>query len=336
MLYDVPSTDDRDVWNVYLSPLWSASVYAANELGLFATLAQRAASPAELAETSGLNPRGLRAVLPLLACLGFLVQRSGRYQLNDAGRLYMAPGSPFYWGPVWAKKRRRSPDADFIVAALRATPSEGNPHTRPWEAPEMTPEMAQSVAETMNVHSLAAAHGIARNFNFRTVQRLLDVGGGGGCYSIVFAQRYPHLHCTVLDLPPMCEVVRRNAAAAEVDIRVDTAALDMFRQSWPRGHDTVFLSNVLHDWNDNSCAELLSRALEALPAGGRVLLHEMLLDDTGAGPLIAAAFSVLMLGTQGRQRTFGELAELLTAAGFIEPQVDATSVFFSVVSARKP
>ncbi len=47
---------------------------------------------------------------------------------------------------------------------------------------------------------------------------------------------------------------------------------------------------------------------QALPPGGRIYLHEMLLDDTGDGPRTTAAFSALMLAnTRGRQFTFGQL-----------------------------
>lgn len=336
MRYETPGCDDRDVWNVYLSPMWTAAAYAAHELDLFTSLERQPGSADEIAARLGLNPRGLRAVLPLLACLGFLVQRGGRYQPTEVGRTYLTRGSPFSWGPIWEKKRRRSPDADFVIAALKAKPGDAQAEMRPWEAPAMTAQMAQTVADTMNAHSLPAALGVARHFPFEGLRRLLDVGGGGGCYAIVFAQQHPNLHCTVLDLPQMCEVVERNVEAGEVNGRVATAAVDMFREAWPCGHDAIFLSNVLHDWDDAGCADLLARAYEALPAGGQVLLHEMLFDDSGGGPLMAASFSVLMLGTQGRQRTYAELAALLTAAGFVDPAVRTTSTFFSVVSARKP
>jgi hypothetical protein len=50
----------------------------------------------------------------------------------------------------------------------------------------------------------------------------------------------------------------------------------------------------------------------------------------------AASFSMLMLGTQGQQFTFAELRELLEGAGFVDVAAKQTSVYYSVVTGRKP
>lgn len=336
MQYLVPTVDDRDVWNVYLSALWAPTVYAADKAGLFAHLAEGSGSAADLAARTGLNQRALEAVLALLASLGFVVKRGGQFMLNAVGQTYMTPGSPYCWSPIWRKKRKRSVDTDFILAALRAKPGADKDEVRPWETPGMTAEVAQIVADTMNAHSLVSALGVARNFPFDGVRRLLDVGGGGGCYAIAFAQQHADLHCTVLDLPEMCAVVDRNVAADGVADRVSTISLNMFAQDWPGGYDALFMSNVLHDWGDETCADLLARSFAALPSGGQVMLHELLFDDSATGPTVAAAFSVLMLGTYGKQRSFAEFERMLTAAGFVDVAARSTSIFFSVVSARKP
>jgi acetylserotonin N-methyltransferase len=61
------------------------------------------------------------------------------------------------------------------------------------------------------------------------------------------------------------------------------------------------------------------------------------MDDDGAGPLPAAAFSLLMLiGTRGRQYSLPELRGFLEAAGFIDIEAARTGGgYYSLVSARK-
>ena len=111
----------------------------------------------------------------------------------------------------------------------------------------------------------------------------------------------------------------------------------MFRQEWPADHDAILLSNVLHDWTFQTARFLVKRAFDALPTGGRLHVHELLIDDDEAGPATAAAFSLMMLlTTQGQQFTFLELAGLLERAGFAEVRVRATHGYYSVVSGRKP
>jgi hypothetical protein len=189
----------------------------------------------------------------------------------------------------------------------------------------------------MHAHSLPAAVGLARVYDFNRVTRMLDVGGGSGCFMVAAAQAHPQLRCTVMELPAVCQVATEYIAAGGVADRVDTSAVDMFRQSWPTGNDAIFFSNVWHDWNVRTCEWLAARAFDALPSGGRVMLHEMLLDEDGAGPVTAAAFSLLMLlATQGQQFTPGELKAILEHAGFVRIETTATHHYYSVVTGYKP
>jgi acetylserotonin N-methyltransferase len=201
----------------------------------------------------------------------------------------------------------------------------------------VSPQRAREVAARMHAHSVPAAVGVARHYDFRGITRVLDVGGGSGCFMVAAAQAHPHLHCTVMELPAMCEAARGYIQAGGVADRVDVSAVDMFRQPWPRGCDALFFSNIWHDWNTRTCQWLAARAFEALGSGGRILLHEMLLDDEGAGPVTAASFSLLMLlATQGQQFTSAELRALLERAGFVRIGVTATHPYYSVVSGHKP
>jgi hypothetical protein len=111
----------------------------------------------------------------------------------------------------------------------------------------------------------------------------------------------------------------------------------MFREPWPTGYDAVFFSDIFHDWGPVLCRQLTQRSFGALPAGGRIYLHEMLLDETKAGPLPAVSYSMGMLRfTQGKQYSAGELEQLLQTEGFQELSVTPTYGYYSLVSARKP
>jgi acetylserotonin N-methyltransferase len=110
----------------------------------------------------------------------------------------------------------------------------------------------------------------------------------------------------------------------------------MFRQDWPADHDAMFFSNIFHDWDRDTCTQLARKAHAALPEGGRIYLHEMLLDDDGAGPSAAATFSlVMLLGTHGQQFTFAQLQEILETAGFNEVRTVPSYGYYSLVTARR-
>ena len=348
MKYEQPSSDDRRIWNLLLAQSYQPAVVVADESGVFTALNEEPATIAELAARLDFDERATGILLRLLGSLGLLTQRFGRFHLTDEAHLYLVKSSPFYWGHMlsvgssdWhrttlsAKLRKKGSD--------RSTGPEGTPQisgegrvSDNWAAGNISLEKARGVAERMHSHSLTAAIGVASNYDFAGIKRVLDVGGGSGCFVIAMAQKHAHLRCTIMELAAMCEVAQGYIKAGEVADSVDTAAVDMFRQPWPKGYDALFFSNIWHDWNFQTCRWLAARAFEALPADGRIMLHEMLLDDDGAGPVTAASFSMLMLlGTQGQQFTFGELKDILESAGFAGVESRQTSVYYSVVTAYK-
>jgi len=343
MALEAPVTDDRPIWDVWLSMWWLPAVTAADELGVFDALAARPATAAELAASLGLDDRGARILLPLLASLGLLACHGGRYSAAAPAREFLRKDGPFYWGGVFARQGRTNPLHALVVRALAgrgARPvgqSSESPPVEAWERGQLEPDQARQIARFMHSHSAPAAAGLARSRLLAGARRLLDVGGGSGCFAIALAQQDPQLRCTVMDLAPMCALAREYIEAAGLGDRVETQPADMFRDEWPAGHDAVFFSNIFHDWSDGTCAELAARAHAALPSGGRIFLHEMLLDEGGAGPRTAAAFGMLMLiATRGRQFTFSDLRAILAGAGFVDITAAAAYGYYSLVAASKP
>ena len=208
---------------------------------------------------------------------------------------------------------------------------------REWKESELSVDRVQDGVRTMHGLSFAAAVGMARIVDFSGVHRLLDIAGGAGGFSIALAQHYPDLRCTVLELPAVCQLTHDYIGRYGVEGRVDTLALNMFFETWPTGYDAVFFSCVLHDWDLEHRTELIQRAHAALPSGGRIFIHEMLLTDAGDGPLAPALYSLSMrIGTLGKQFTAPELRGALERAGFGDVTVTNTFGDFSVVSAQKP
>lgn len=345
----MPASDARLLWESYLSPYWFPSLLVADELGMLSSLAQAPASAEELSRRMDLNPRGVGALLPMLASLGYVAARDGRYAITDTTRHYLLPDGPYYWGGLLKSNRRSrflAPLCDALRHALVAPdPEDAIPFSSAdrdanadaWARGEISLEGARAVAEYFQSHSATAAIGLAQNGDFSSARRLLDVGGGSGVYSIELAKSYPELRCTVLELAGVCHWVEQYVQRAGLAGRVETAALDMFRQAWPAGYDAVLFSNIFHDWTTPTCLELARRAFSALEPGGAINVHEMLLDDDGNGPREAAAFGVHMVtGTRGQHRNFSQLRTLLTEAGFVGAEWRSTSPLFSIVRAYKP
>jgi acetylserotonin N-methyltransferase len=315
-------------------------ITAADEVGTFAALSARALTTAQLAAQIGVDARALGIHLGLLAALGFVERRDERWRATAAARTWLHPEGEGYYGPVIHRYRVVESLHKELVETLRTGDKSG---TQPsaaeeWERGEMPAEMAQPLTAFMNAHSRASSRGVAVQPWFADVRSLLDVGGGSGIFAIALARVHRALSATVMEIEAVCREADRYIAAAGVGERVKTQAVNMFTQDWPAGHDAHFFSNIFHDWSDPTCRLLARKSFAALAPGGRVFLHEMLMDDDGCGPLVAAAFSLMMLlGTRGRQYSLPELRVFLEGAGFVD--VDAVRTgggYYSLVSARKP
>jgi predicted O-methyltransferase YrrM len=339
--YELPPCQDRQIWDIWLSMQQLPAMAVADELGVFHAIEEKPATAHETAQRLGLNRRASEVLFAMLAALGLTSVCDGRHELSDLSRTYLLPRSPYYWGPllrslgVAPKQRgdllRALRAADDAAAAIPGVPSEA------WQRGHIDRAQAELVSRIMHCHSLPAALAVARSPKLQGIARLMDVGGGSGCFSIAMAQHLPDIRCSVLELPAMCEITRGYIEQGGVSDRVDALPRDMFRQAWSEGYDCVFLSNVFHDWDAEANLVLARRAYEVLPPGGQILLHEMLLNDAGPGPLTTASFSMLMLvGTRGRQYSFGELQPILASAGFEEIAVHPSYGYYSLVSGRKP
>jgi hypothetical protein len=98
MSYDAPTSDDRPIWDTWLSIHYLPAVTVADELGLLKSLNDSPAAAPELADRLGFDRRATVAILRMLKSLGFLSLNEGLYRLTDPARLYLLRDSPFYWG----------------------------------------------------------------------------------------------------------------------------------------------------------------------------------------------------------------------------------------------
>ncbi len=341
MRYQLPASEDRRIWDIWMSMHQLPAMAVADELGIFEALDATPATAEETARQLGLNPRATGVLTSMLTALGLTMHRQGRVELTDLTRTYLLRQSPYYWGPVLRELGILPQQREALIRALTtADDAVAIPDFAPSglrESGKMDRACAEAVTRIMHCQSLPAAVGLARSGIFDGVSRLLDVGGGSGCFSIAIAQQLADIRGTVMDLAPVCEAARGYIVAGGVSDRIDTYPIDMLHEVWPGGYDAVLFSNIFHDWNPVTNRFLARCAFSALPCGGRIFLHEMLLADDGSGPATTASFSILMLlGTHGRQYAFPELRDILEDAGFVDISARVTYGYYSVVVARKP
>lgn len=338
---ELPTCNDQLLWDVTLSVYNLPTLMVAAELELFPFIENTPATSEEVAREFSLNTEVTEAFLGVLVSLGFLVQHQGRFYLTDVSRNFLLPESPYSWSGLLGSPPTITDIKAAIKEALQRDPTEEERAVHAFgrlkDIENANWDQVRLIAQKSHVRSLPAAMGVARWGNFTGVKRFLDMGGGCGSFCIVLALRYPEIHFTVADLPAICEIAKECIAEYNLEDHIEVKAVDMFTDEWPSGYDAVFFSNIFHDWGKERYTYLAQKSFDVLPPGGRIYLHELLLEDTKDGPPTLAIYSLgLKFATKGTLFTAGELDELLTGYGFEDISITHTFGYHSLITGKKP
>jgi acetylserotonin N-methyltransferase len=149
---------------------------------------------------------------------------------------------------------------------------------------------------------------LVRAFDLSRFRHCVDLGGATGHLVMAAVAAYPGMRGTVLDLPAAIEFAR-----GFVKDGINLVAGDFFADPLPPA-DLYCLGRILHDWTEAKIRLLLGRIVEALPAGGGLLIAEKILTPSNI-PAHMQSLNMLIC-TEGRERTFDQYRKLLLEAGF--------------------
>jgi hypothetical protein len=175
------------------------------------------------------------------------------------------------------------------------------------------------------------AAAVASASPFASVRRLCDVGGGRGTLLAEILLRHPRVEGVLLDGAGVLEAARPYLDGRGVLPRVELTVGSFF-DGVPGGCDAYLLKNVLHDWDDARCREILGSCRKSMAAGARLLVVETVVEADSVrdlGPL--SDLQMMVVCADGRERSQAELARLLADCGFSLRRVLPTASPMSVL-----
>jgi len=156
---------------------------------------------------------------------------------------------------------------------------------------------------------------------------------------ISIGKQYPHLRGIIMDLPPVCEIVKEYIQASGLGDRFTTAVADLFEGPYHSGADVINLGHVLHDWSDEKCRLILKHCFKALPSQGVLLVGEKVLNNDFSGDRHALVLNLLMLlacEPGAKERSEAEYRTLLEEAGFRGFELIRLEAPRDLIIVRKP
>lgn len=306
----LPTTNPTSIFEFFRGSYGTDLLTAAvAHFDLFDRLAKQPRTLAELQADLGIAERSAVVLTTALRAMKLLSKNAaGQFDLTPIAKEHLIFGGDFDVGN-YLSLAAAAPSVLGMVERLRTNRPAGLSGDEAGAAFIYRDGMKSAMEETaLAEHFTLALSGRAKNvapvlaakIPLNDAKKLLDIGGGTGIYSIAFVRANPQLRALVLDRPEVLKTAERFVADFGVTDRVELVSSDMFADAYPMV-DVILLSNILHDWDIAECRTLIGRCAAALNPGGRLIIHDVLLDDDLGGPLPIALYSAALFSlTEGR------------------------------------
>ncbi len=291
-----------------------------------------------LAEEIGAQPQALYRVMRLLAAAGVFEEIPGRcFRLTPLGELLKtdALGSlhafAVQMGDAWSTRSWEHFTETIKAGSDCVTRAFGK---NIFELFAEEPEQAENFHRSMSGLSAAMTDPILNAYDFTSIRRLADVGGGHGNLLAAILDRHPGMNGVVYDLP---EVVAGAGAQPHLEQCRDRIQFEggSFFERVPGSCDAYLMKFILHDWSDEHCRTILGCIRQQLSAEGRVLVIEQIVDEQpGLSPAKLLDIEMLALTVGGRERTREEFRELFASAGLCLTAVFPSASPVCILEAR--
>ncbi|MFE7562343.1 methyltransferase [Kitasatospora sp. NPDC057500] len=338
---DVVGSDDPRavIWEVIRGQWRFSALYAFVDLDLARRLSERPMGVAELAGLCAVDEGALARLLRTNATLGVVRsvpdgEGGTRYALTDAGRTLDAGDERSMRSVVIPQGAPDFIDAMGSLAdAVRTGKSPfGAKFGSFYAYLESHPEAREHFDAHMVTRSRAIAAAVVERYDFAGIGSLADIGGGSGTILATVLRANPGLRGVLFELASVLDGARGFLAGEQVVDRCELVAGDFFEAVPPAG--AYLLSNIVHNWADDTAVTILRNVRSAVPDDGRVLLLDMLLPDDDR-PHLGKELDMRMLALHqgGRERTEAEYFGLLRRAGLTVRRVVELPFALSLIEA---
>lgn len=259
----------------------SKALLSALELDVFTVLGKGPLSADLLASRLDLHARSAQDFLDTLVALRLLERRGDQYANTPETDLFLDKAKPSYIGGILEMANARLyPFWGSLTEALRT----GQPQNEAksggnfFAALYADPRRLEKFLKAMTGLSLGSAQAIARQFPWKDYRTFVDIGTAQGGVPVQVALAHEHLSGGGMDLPVVQPIFESYVRSRALSARLRFHAGDFFNDPLPQA-DVLIMGHILHDWNLEEKLMLLTKAYQAIPPGGALIVHEAIIDD---------------------------------------------------------
>ena len=296
----------------------SAALMSAVELGVFSAISEGNNTIEKVGQTVGINQLNAERLLVALAAME-LIERDGAWFTNapDVER-FLVQDSPSFAGPWMLFSKPRWDDWGVLTERLKVTTDQST------RLGTYNKNFDEDSARIYHQATYSVGMGAARRFHKQVDlsqrRKLMDIGGGSGCYCIVGSQAHQNLRAVVLELSAVVPVAREFIAEHGLGEHIEVLACDFTRDDFPTDCDAAVMASNLPQYDRATVGSVIRKVFDALLPGGEFHLIGEMINNTGDGPLAPALWglSEAISCSRGLAHSQADGRGYFEAAGFVE------------------
>ena len=286
------------------------------ELDIFTVLGNSEKTSEEIAGEIKADSRATDRLLNALCTTKAITKSKGKFKNSKAASEHLVKGKPGYQAGTMHAVHLW----DSWTNLTNTVKTGGIERKSPVEKKEN--DWFEPFIAAMHGRAVNEAPGLVQQIDLTGVNKVLDVGGGSGAFSMAFANAKTDLLSTVFDLPNVIPMTQRYIKENGLEERVSTVIGDYNTDELPSGYDLVFLSAIIHSNSPVQNLALFKKIYNSLNSEGRIVISDFIMDDDRTIPVFGAFFALNMLvnTASGDTYTQSEVKDWIEKAGmaFVE------------------
>mgnify|MGYP003630817347 FL=1 len=334
-----PVKTAEEVSSIAFGFMASKAMFAGLHLDVFTNLADGPKSCEKLSEVIGVPLNRIVTLMTALNGVGLVEKDDDLYANSPGAEAFLSRTSKYDFGDYlrYQIDQQMYPFLgqlnDVLDGSLNSDAVDSYQH---WMS---DPEQAALYSNAQHAGSLGPGLTIARTVDLSGATSLLDVGGGTGAMTIRLLEANPELTSTIIDFPNVSEIGWRFITDADMTNRVRYIPSNALTVEWPTEQDAILMSYLFSGIPGGEVPRLVKYAYDCLAPGGRIMVHDFMVEDDRTGPVMAALWQLqhMAFTPEARSVTAGWLKAEMKKVGFVDIQDEQTIPGMThLVHARKP
>lgn len=253
----------QPIYDGFLQTLLGRAIMVSNKLGLFERLTKKPCTVEELANDLNVSTQGVQLLLDALDVAGYVRRRGTMFEAtamtkkwmdrrsDHSVRNLMAYFETLYdrWSYLDETVRRGSPEKTYFELF---TPEDWRIYTYGMM------DLARLLMRQVLKHVVLPGG----------AERLIDIGGSHGMYSIELCRKYPQLRATVVDFPGAAIHGKQIIQEAGISNRISFLEGDFLDVDFGMIYDAALGFNIVHGLGREQNQLLARKVYRALRSGG--------------------------------------------------------------------